>query len=38
MVWILLRDEETPSPPDGYVISFMHFHERGLMTPTHRFL
>jgi hypothetical protein len=28
----------TLGPPDGYVISFVHFHERGLATPTHRFL
>jgi hypothetical protein len=38
MEWILPSDEETPSLPDGYVVSFMHFHERGLMTPTHQFL
>jgi hypothetical protein len=28
----------TPGPPDGYVISFVHFHERGLATPAHLFL
>jgi hypothetical protein len=38
MEWILLGDEEVPSWPDGYIVSFMHFHERGLATPTHRFL
>jgi hypothetical protein len=38
MEWILLGDEETPLPPDGYIISCVHFHERGLMTPTHQFL
>ena len=27
-----------PSPPDGYVVSFAHFHERGFVTPAHRFL
>jgi hypothetical protein len=27
-----------PSPLDGYVVSFMHFHERGLATPAYRFL
>jgi len=24
--------------PDGYVVSFTHFHERGFTTPAHRFL
>ena len=24
--------------PDGYVVSFAHFHERGLATPAHKFL
>jgi hypothetical protein len=38
MEWILPGDEETLSPPNDYVISFMHFHERGLMIPAHRFL
>jgi len=27
-----------PLPPDGYVVSFAHFHERGFVTPTHIFL
>ena len=26
------------SPPDGYVVSFVHFHERGFTTPAHKFL
>jgi hypothetical protein len=38
MEWILLGDEETSSSPDGYIISFVHFHERGLVTPADRFL
>jgi hypothetical protein len=38
MEWILPGDEETPSPPDGYVISFVHFHERGLVISAHQFL
>ena len=33
-----LPDEDMPSPPDGYVVSFTHFHERGFATPAHRFL
>ena len=27
-----------PSPPDGYVVSFTHFHKRGFATPAHKFL
>jgi hypothetical protein len=38
MEWILPGDEEALSWPDGYIISFVHFHECGLATPTHRFL
>ena len=26
-----------PSPPDGYVVSFAHFHKHGFTTPAHRF-
>ena len=36
--WWLPSDEDTPSPPDGYVVSFAHFHERGFATPAHKFL
>ena len=36
--WLLPGDEDLPSPPDGYVVSFAHFHERGLTTPSHKFL
>jgi hypothetical protein len=35
--WIVPGDEEVPMPPDGYVISFMPFHDRGLVVPPHRF-
>ena len=35
--WLLLGKEDVPSPPDGYVVSFAHFHERGFATPAHRF-
>jgi len=38
MEWIVPGGEDVPSPPDGYVISFIPFHEHGLMTPPHRFL
>ena len=36
--WLLLGNEDSPSPPDGYVVSFAYFHERGLVTPAHKFL
>ena len=36
--WLLPSEEDLPSPPDDYVVSFFHFHEHGFMTPTHRFL
>ena len=36
--WLLPSDEDLLSPPDGYVVSFAHFHKRGFATPTHRFL
>ena len=31
-------DEDGPSPPEGYVMSFAHFHERGFAIPAHKFL
>ena len=36
--WRLPSDEDAMSPPDGYVVSFAHFHEQGFTTPTHKFL
>ena len=36
--WRLPSNEDAPSPPGGYVVSFAHFHERGFTTPTHKFL
>ena len=36
--WLLPSEEDLPSPPDGYVVWFAHFHEHGFTTPTHRFL
>ena len=38
MEWIVPGGEDEPSPPDGYVVSFIPFHERGFVTPPHRFL
>jgi len=36
--WLLPGEEDLSSPPDGYVMSFAHFHERGFATLAHRFL
>ena len=36
--WLLHGEEDLPLPPDGYVVSFAHFHEHGFVTPTHKFL
>ena len=36
--WLLPDEEDVPSPPDNYMVSFAHFHERGFVTPAHRFL
>ena len=36
--WLLLGAEDLLLPPNGYVVSFAHFHERGFATPTHKFL
>jgi hypothetical protein len=36
--WVIPNNEDEPMPPDGYVISLISFHERGLATPPHRFL
>ena len=35
--WLVPDREEAPVPPDGYVISFTLFHERGLVVPPHPF-
>ena len=36
--WLLPGDEGEPVPPEGYVVSFAIFHERGFRVPAHRFL
>ena len=36
--WRLPGDEDEPLPPEGYVVSFAHFHERGFAIPAHKFL
>ena len=36
--WLLPNEEDLVSPPDGYMVSFAHFHERGFATLALRFL
>ena len=36
--WLLPGDEDKPSPPKGYVMSFARFHEQGFTIPAHKFL
>ena len=36
--WRLPSNEDEPSPPKGYVVSFAHFHELGFTIPAHKFL
>ena len=36
--WLLPSDESEPALPEGYVVSFAIFHERGFAVPAHRFL
>ena len=35
--WLVPSREDAPAPADGYVVSFVPFHERGLMVPPHPF-
>jgi hypothetical protein len=37
MEWLMPQSEDAPAPPNGYVISFIPFHERELMSPPYRF-
>jgi hypothetical protein len=37
MEWLMPESEDMPTPPNGYVVSFIPFHERGLASPPHRF-
>jgi hypothetical protein len=30
--------DHAPNPPEGYVVSFTRFHERGFATPASRFM
>jgi hypothetical protein len=36
--WVAADGHARLAPPDGYVASLAHFHERGLATPPHCFL
>ena len=36
--WMLLKLESMLTPPDGYIVSFITFHEGGFIMPAHRFL
>jgi hypothetical protein len=36
--WMLPDGHDSLAPPDGYVVSFVHFHERELVAPPHRFV
>jgi hypothetical protein len=38
MEWLVPRDKEVVWPLDGYIVSFLTFHERDLASPPHRFL
>ena len=35
--WLVLGREDAPAPPDSYIVSFVPFHERGLMVPPYPF-
>ena len=34
MEWLVPDNEDVPMPPDGYIVSFAPFHERGLAIPS----
>jgi hypothetical protein len=36
--WIVPAGESVPRPPNGYVVSFVAFHERGFSVPAGRFI
>lgn len=36
--WLAPGNEGSPSPPDGYVVSFMAYHTHGFSMPAHHFL
>jgi hypothetical protein len=36
--WMVPASEVVPTPPPGYVVSFVSFHERGFGVPASRFM
>ena len=38
MEWLVPNREDASAPPDGYIVSFTPFHERGLAVPPHPFV
>jgi hypothetical protein len=36
--WIVPDNHDFSAPPDGYVVSFVHFHDHRLAASAHRFL
>ena len=36
--WIAPLGEQEPRPREGYIVSFVSFHERGLCVPVDRFM
>ena len=36
--WRLPGNEVEPSPPEGYVVPFTHFHEQGFAIPAHKLI
>jgi hypothetical protein len=36
--WMVPNGHDFLAPPNDYVVSFTHFHEHGLMAPSHNFL
>ena len=35
--WLVPGCEDVPAPPNSYIVSFVPFHECGLMVPPHSF-
>jgi len=35
--WRLPDEEDEPQLPEGYIVSFAHFHEQGFAMPAHQF-
>ena len=35
--WLVPGREDVPASPNGYVVSFVPFHEHGIIVPPHSF-